>query len=148
MKNRQSRNTHKTCYAKYVLFQSYSNQLGIGLSVILLHFKFHGVNTVVSNHINSDHVPTFSCLDVWTNRQATSGVYGMYEQSEDTKQEIRNSKSNKTTIGVYFPWFVISVSSSQSILSSKNSWSKIYYYINPEFSPRFLCRLTALIILL
>ena len=32
-------------------------------------------NTVVSNHVNSDHVPSFSCLDFWTNRQATSGVY-------------------------------------------------------------------------
>jgi hypothetical protein len=34
-------------------------------------------NTVVSNHVNSDHVPSFSCLDVWTNRQATSGVYAI-----------------------------------------------------------------------
>jgi hypothetical protein len=32
------------------------------------------LNTVVSNHVNSDHVLSFSCLDVWTNRQATSGV--------------------------------------------------------------------------
>jgi hypothetical protein len=29
-------------------------------------------NTVVSNHVNSDHVPSFSCLDVWTNRKVTS----------------------------------------------------------------------------
>ena len=34
-------------------------------------------NTVVSNHVNSDHVPSFSCLVVWTNRQATSGVYAI-----------------------------------------------------------------------
>ena len=34
-------------------------------------------NTVVSNHVNSDHVPSFPCLDVWTNRQATSGVYAI-----------------------------------------------------------------------
>jgi hypothetical protein len=33
--------------------------------------------TVVSNHVNSDHVPFFSCLDVWTNRQASSGVYAI-----------------------------------------------------------------------
>jgi hypothetical protein len=33
--------------------------------------------TVVSNHVNSDHVPSFSCLDVWTNWQATSGVYAI-----------------------------------------------------------------------
>ena len=32
---------------------------------------------VVSNHVNSNHVPSFSCLDVWTNRQATSGVYAI-----------------------------------------------------------------------
>ena len=37
---------------------------------ILLYF-----NKVVSNHVNSDHVPSFSCLDVWTNRKATSGDY-------------------------------------------------------------------------
>jgi hypothetical protein len=34
-------------------------------------------NTVVSNHVNSYHVPSFSCLDVWTNRQGTSGVYAI-----------------------------------------------------------------------
>jgi hypothetical protein len=34
-------------------------------------------HTVVLNHVNSDHVPSFSCLDVWTNRQATSGVYAI-----------------------------------------------------------------------
>jgi hypothetical protein len=34
---------------------------------------FH--NTVVSNHVNSDHVPSFSCLDVCKARQTTSGVY-------------------------------------------------------------------------
>ena len=38
----------------------------------LLHF-----NTVVSNHVNSDHVPSFSCLDVRNVRQATSGVYAI-----------------------------------------------------------------------
>ena len=32
-------------------------------------------NTVVSNHVNSDHVPSFSCLDVWITWQTTSGVY-------------------------------------------------------------------------
>ena len=35
------------------------------------------VNTVVSNHVNSDHVPSFSCLDVWISRQTTSGVYAI-----------------------------------------------------------------------
>jgi len=34
-------------------------------------------HTVVSNHVHSDHVPSFSCLDVWANRQATSGVYAI-----------------------------------------------------------------------
>jgi len=31
-------------------------------------------NTVVLNHVNSDHVPSFSCLDIWNVRQTTSGV--------------------------------------------------------------------------
>jgi hypothetical protein len=31
-------------------------------------------NTVVSNHVNSDHVPSFSCHDVWNARQTTSGL--------------------------------------------------------------------------
>ena len=31
-------------------------------------------NTLVSNHVNSDHVPSFSCVDVWNVRQMTSGV--------------------------------------------------------------------------
>ena len=34
-------------------------------------------NTVVSNHVNSDHVPSFSCLDVWNARQTTSGDYAI-----------------------------------------------------------------------
>jgi hypothetical protein len=34
-------------------------------------------NMVVSNHVNSDHVPSFSCLDVWNVRQTTSGVYAI-----------------------------------------------------------------------
>jgi hypothetical protein len=35
-------------------------------------------NTLVSNHVNSDHVPSFSCVDVWNVRQMTSGVMGQY----------------------------------------------------------------------
>jgi hypothetical protein len=34
-------------------------------------------NTLVSNYVNSDHVPYFSCLDVWNVKQITSGVYPM-----------------------------------------------------------------------
>ena len=36
-------------------------------------------NTVVSNHVNSDHVPSFSCHDVWNVRQTTctSGVWAI-----------------------------------------------------------------------
>ena len=34
---------------------------------------FH--NTLVSNHVNSDHVPSLSCLDVCNVRQTTSGAY-------------------------------------------------------------------------
>jgi hypothetical protein len=30
---------------------------------------------IVSNHVISDHVPSFSCHDVWNVRQTTSGVY-------------------------------------------------------------------------
>jgi len=32
---------------------------------------------VVSNHVNSDHVQSFSCLDVWNVRRTTSGVYAI-----------------------------------------------------------------------
>ena len=32
---------------------------------------------VVSNHVNSDHIPYFSCHDVWNVRQTTSGVYAI-----------------------------------------------------------------------
>jgi hypothetical protein len=32
------------------------------------------INTVVSNHVNSDHVPSFSCLDVWSAWQTTSAI--------------------------------------------------------------------------
>jgi hypothetical protein len=35
------------------------------------------INTVVSNHVNSDHGLSFSCLDVWNVRQTTSGVYAI-----------------------------------------------------------------------
>jgi hypothetical protein len=34
-------------------------------------------NSVVSNHVNSDHVPSFSCHDVWDVRQTTSGVFAI-----------------------------------------------------------------------
>jgi hypothetical protein len=34
-------------------------------------------NTAVSNHVNSDHVTSFSCIDVWNVRQTTSGVYAI-----------------------------------------------------------------------
>jgi len=33
--------------------------------------------TVVSNHVNSDHVPSFSCLNVWNVRETTPGVYAI-----------------------------------------------------------------------
>ena len=35
------------------------------------------LNTLVSNHVNSDHFPSFSCLAVWNVRQATSSVYAI-----------------------------------------------------------------------
>jgi hypothetical protein len=46
---------------------------------VYIYVKFLLVlcNTVVSNHVNSDHVTSFSCLDVWSNLQATSGVYAI-----------------------------------------------------------------------
>ena len=34
-------------------------------------------NTVVSNHVNSYHVPSFSCHDVSNVRQTTSGAYAI-----------------------------------------------------------------------
>jgi hypothetical protein len=35
-------------------------------------------STIVSNHVNSDPVPSFSCLDIWNVRQTTSGVYATH----------------------------------------------------------------------
>jgi ABC-type amino acid transport system permease subunit len=40
-------------------------------------FTFMRYNTVVLNHVNSDHVLSFSCLDIWKVRQTTSGVYAI-----------------------------------------------------------------------
>ena len=54
--------------------------ISVETHLALIIFNFTNLmcfNTVVSNHVNSDHVPSFSCLDVWTNRQATSGVYAI-----------------------------------------------------------------------
>jgi hypothetical protein len=34
-------------------------------------------NYFVSNHVNSEHVPSFSYLDVWYIRHTTSGVYAI-----------------------------------------------------------------------
>jgi hypothetical protein len=34
------------------------------MTAIRMHFSSLPINTVVSNHVNSDHVPSFSCLDV------------------------------------------------------------------------------------
>jgi hypothetical protein len=34
-------------------------------------------NTLVSNHVKSEHVPSFSCFDVWNVRQTTSAVYAI-----------------------------------------------------------------------
>ena len=39
--------------------------------------QFFNVNTVVSNHVNTDHVPPISCYDVWNVRQTTPGVYAI-----------------------------------------------------------------------
>jgi hypothetical protein len=73
--------THSGGYSYKV---SWSLMKGIKKKKITPLFCFHGncgkicpTNMVVSNHVNSDHVPSFSCLDVWTNRQVTSGVYAM-----------------------------------------------------------------------
>jgi hypothetical protein len=44
---------------------------------ITIPVSYHIENTVVSNHVNSDHIPSFSCLDVWTPWQTTSGVYAI-----------------------------------------------------------------------
>jgi hypothetical protein len=46
-------------------------------AVFLVYPYYFHFNTVVSNHVNSDHVPSFSCLDVWNVRQTTSGVYAI-----------------------------------------------------------------------
>jgi hypothetical protein len=62
----------------------------------VFHLLYHQMcNTVASNHVNSDHVPSFSCLDVWTNRQETSGVYAYY-------------CDNGVIYLCYFLWFICS----------------------------------------
>jgi hypothetical protein len=48
-----------------------------GFCVFWFMWTWCWLNTVVSNHVNSDHVQSFSCLDFWTNRQANSGVYAV-----------------------------------------------------------------------
>ena len=48
----------------------------VTLILISLHSAFH-INMVVSNHVNSDHVLSFSCLDVCKARQTASGVYAI-----------------------------------------------------------------------
>jgi hypothetical protein len=47
------------------------------LSINLQRQDKASFNTVVSNHVNSDHVPSFSCLDVLFSRQTTSAVYAI-----------------------------------------------------------------------
>ena len=62
-----------TCHCKMILNDYYFTWCGG-------HFLYKGIqmcrwNTVASNHANSDHVPSFSCLNVWNVRQVTSDVY-------------------------------------------------------------------------
>ena len=71
---------NSNCFVSLILFNSFDDGM-----IDLFHLSRRlwswnskkENNTVVSNHVNSDHVPSFSCLDVWTNRQATSGVYAI-----------------------------------------------------------------------
>ena len=56
-------------WQKYIYHKNKTNKVSLKC--------WNEINTVVSNHVNSDHVPSFSCLDVETNRQATSGVYAI-----------------------------------------------------------------------
>jgi hypothetical protein len=39
-------------------------EIPFGLSCLSSFYMENKINTVVSNHVNSDHVPSFSCLDV------------------------------------------------------------------------------------
>ena len=75
------------CYCFFALFFFWWNaNIHSTNDIVVLINKTKTINriylwgrhiTVVSNHVNSDHVPFFSCLDVWANRQATSGVYAI-----------------------------------------------------------------------
>jgi hypothetical protein len=67
---------------------SLSHEVGVFLEEAICYFiyaKFavmslkvvHQYGKIVSNHVNSDHVPSFSCLDLWSAWQATSGVYAI-----------------------------------------------------------------------
>ena len=64
---------------------SLSHKVGVFLEEVICYFiyvKFAvmlrlSINTVVSNHVNSDHVLSFSCLDIWGVWQTTSGVYAI-----------------------------------------------------------------------
>jgi hypothetical protein len=64
---------------------SLSHKVGVFLEEAICYFIYSkfavmlrlSINTIVLNHVNSDHVPSFSCLDVWISRQTTSGVYAI-----------------------------------------------------------------------
>jgi hypothetical protein len=51
-------------------------------------FVFNDLNTVISNHVNSVHVPSVSYHDVWNVRKTTSGVYAITETTStyDTRR--------------------------------------------------------------
>ena len=63
---------------------SLSHEVGVFLEEAICYFiyaKFAVMSLkvvhqyVVSNHVNSEHVPSFSSLDVWSAWHTTSGVY-------------------------------------------------------------------------
>ena len=68
----------KYTYSQRLLIICLFNLLTIGVQDECFRIHSCSYNTVVSNHVNSDHVrPSFSCLDVWTPWQTTSGVYAI-----------------------------------------------------------------------
>lgn len=58
------------CCIQITFFQLVNNQRNVKVAYIM-------ANMVVWNRVNSDHVPSVSCLDFWNVRQTTYGAYAI-----------------------------------------------------------------------
>jgi hypothetical protein len=64
------------CQCRFICIKDFSAQKITSFKLNLFYFFIYCCQ-LVSNHVNSDHVPSFSCHDVWNVRQTTSGVYAI-----------------------------------------------------------------------